>query len=94
MQINGAFSVHGAQSIKPSAKSTVTESTNRTEQNIFQPTDEVDFSADVNWVNHVNELPDVRTDRVNEIRAQIQAGTYETEAKLDIALDRLLDEIS
>jgi hypothetical protein len=32
-------------------------------------------------------------DRVNEIRAQIAAGTYETDEKLDIAVGRLLDEI-
>ncbi|MDP6556758.1 MAG: flagellar biosynthesis anti-sigma factor FlgM [Pirellulaceae bacterium] len=38
-------------------------------------------------------MPDVRTDRVAELRAQIASGAYETDAKLDVALDRLLDEI-
>jgi negative regulator of flagellin synthesis FlgM len=41
----------------------------------------------------VHDLPDVRQDRVNEIRAQIKAGTYDTDEKLDLALSRLLDEI-
>jgi len=45
-------------------------------------------------VEQVNQLPDIRQDRVNEIRAQIAAGTYETEGKLEVALDRLLDEIA
>ena len=36
---------------------------------------------------------DVRVDKVSEIRAQIEAGTYETEDKLDIAADRLLDDL-
>ena len=93
MQINGAFSVHGAHSIKPPAKNTVTQ-TAGPEQNIFQPTDEVDFSSEANWMSQINEIPDVRTDRVNELRSQIQAGNYESDAKLDIALDRLLDEIA
>ena len=34
-----------------------------------------------------------REDRVAEIRAAIQAGTYETDDKLSVALDRLLDEL-
>lgn len=36
---------------------------------------------------------DVRVDKVAEIRAQIEAGTYETDEKLDIAADRLLDDL-
>ncbi len=37
---------------------------------------------------------DVRVDKVASIRAQIEAGTYETDDKLDIAADRLLDDLS
>jgi flagellar biosynthesis anti-sigma factor FlgM len=36
---------------------------------------------------------DVRMDKVAEIKAQIQAGTYETDAKLDAAADKLLDDV-
>jgi negative regulator of flagellin synthesis FlgM len=39
-------------------------------------------------------LPDTRADRVSELRAQIASGTYEAEAKLDVALGRLLDEMA
>jgi negative regulator of flagellin synthesis FlgM len=39
------------------------------------------------------ETADIRQDLVNRIRSEIAAGTYETPAKLDAALDRLLDEI-
>ena len=41
----------------------------------------------------VNQMPEIRQDRVDAIRAQIEAGTYETDAKLDVAMERLLDEI-
>ena len=37
---------------------------------------------------------DIRTDKVNAIRSQIEAGTYETEAKIDAAIDRLMDDLS
>ena len=38
-------------------------------------------------------LPEIRQDLVNDARAEIQAGTYETPEKLDIAVDRLLGEM-
>lgn len=37
---------------------------------------------------------DIRVDKVAQIKSQIEAGTYETGDKLDIAADRLLDEIN
>ena len=36
---------------------------------------------------------DVRTEKVAEIKAQIEAGTYDDEKKLDVAVDRLLDDL-
>ena len=36
---------------------------------------------------------DIRTDKVADIKAQIEAGTYDDEKKLDVAVDRLLDDL-
>ena len=36
---------------------------------------------------------DIRTDKVASIRAQIEAGQYESDDKLEIAADRLLDDL-
>ena len=36
---------------------------------------------------------DIRVDKVTAIREAIANGTYETEAKLEYALDRLLDDL-
>ena len=36
---------------------------------------------------------DVRMDKVNEIKAQIAAGTYETDEKLQAAADKMLDDV-
>ena len=36
---------------------------------------------------------DVRIDKVAVIKSQIEAGTYETSGKLDVAIDRMLDEM-
>jgi flagellar biosynthesis anti-sigma factor FlgM len=36
---------------------------------------------------------DVRAEKVAAIRKQIEAGTYEDDHKLDVAADRLLDDL-
>jgi flagellar biosynthesis anti-sigma factor FlgM len=55
--------------------------------------DEVNISDKARLVEQAKQAPDIRQDRVNSIRAQIAAGTYETSGKLDVAVSRLLDEI-
>jgi negative regulator of flagellin synthesis FlgM len=55
--------------------------------------DELQLSEEGQLVDKVRSLPDIRQDRVDQIKAQIADGTYETEEKLDIAVGRLLDEI-
>ncbi len=37
---------------------------------------------------------DIRVDKVAEIKAQIAAGTYETDDKLTAAADKLIDELA
>lgn len=37
---------------------------------------------------------DIRVDKVQQIKSQIEAGTYETDDKLDRAADRLLDDLN
>jgi Anti-sigma-28 factor, FlgM len=38
-------------------------------------------------------LPEIRHEKVDEIRRQIAAGSYETPEKMELALDRMLDEL-
>ena len=40
------------------------------------------------------QLPEIRSDRVAQLRAQIADGSYDTAEKLDLAMERLLDEIA
>lgn len=37
---------------------------------------------------------DIRAEKVAAIKAQIQAGTYESDNKLNVAVNKLLDELS
>jgi negative regulator of flagellin synthesis FlgM len=55
--------------------------------------DQLDISAAGDLASRSLETGNVRQDRVAQIRAAIEGGTYETNEKLSVALDRLLDEI-
>jgi len=70
----------------------------RPPQTTFRPeaapiADEVDISEAARLVEQVREMPDLREDRIEAVRRQIAAGTYETRDKLNVAIERLLDEI-
>ena len=56
-------------------------------------TDRLELSGVSHLLKALKSNGDVRTDKVAEIKAQIEAGTYEDEKKLDVAVDRLLDDL-
>jgi len=91
MHIYGPAHLHGAQPIGPPHTS---RASTPAEPNHPAPVqDELDISDAGRLIDRVRELPEVRQDRINQIRAQIAKGTYETDEKLEIALERFLDEI-
>ena len=59
-----------------------------------QPVDELSISAEGASISQVRGSADIRADRVARIRAEIASGIYETDAKLDAAVERLLDEVA
>ena len=91
MEIQGPGHVHGPQSIRAPHRIQPAETNNQVGD--LNQVDQVDISPEADLVSRINELPDIRTDRVAEIRAQIEAGTYETDDKMETALGRLLDEL-
>ena len=91
MQIQGPSHLHGAQPIN--APHRAMQSEPAAGSNSLSEVDQLDISQEADLVSRANSLSDVRADRVAELRAQIASGAYETDAKLDVALDRLLDEI-
>ncbi len=47
----------------------------------------------VEWTLKARMMPDVRSDLVAQLRAEIEAGTYETPEKLDAAIEGLLADL-
>jgi negative regulator of flagellin synthesis FlgM len=92
MQIHGVSHLHGPQSIQGPHRVRAAEAMPQTDS--WLGVDEVDISPEADLVSRVHDLPDIRADRVAQIRAEIAAGIYESGDKLDVAVGRLLDEIS
>ncbi len=91
MNINGTPHIHGPHGINaphapfrnhPTQASTAA-----------QPVDRVEISPAAQAASQASETGEIRQGLVDNIRAQIAAGTYETPGRIGIAIDRLLDEI-
>ena len=92
MYIYGMNQIHAPQAINPPHRPAASQAPSSTYS--AAGADQVDISPEADFVAQARDLPEIREARVAEIRAQIEAGTYETGNKLDVALSRLLDEIA
>jgi negative regulator of flagellin synthesis FlgM len=92
MQIHGPTHVHGPQPINAPHRAQAPQPS--AQRSNITGADQLDISREADVVSRVRDLPDIRADRVAEIRAAIEEGVYETDEKLEIAVGRLLDEIS
>jgi anti-sigma28 factor (negative regulator of flagellin synthesis) len=52
--------------------------------------DRVELSRHARLLDELRRLPEVRSDLVEQIRRAIEQGTYDTPAKLDAAIERLI----
>ncbi len=91
MQINGPSHIHGSHSVNATHR--VRPAEQKASVDHLFGADRIDISQEAEFLSQVHDLPDVRADRVADIRAQLAAGTYETRQKLDVAIGRLLDEL-
>lgn len=91
MQIYGPTHVHPSQPISAPHATHSARPPQGAEQSAHA--DRVEISTAAQLVDRVRDLPEIRADRVAQIRAAIADGTYETDEKIDAAVERLLDEI-
>jgi anti-sigma28 factor (negative regulator of flagellin synthesis) len=55
-------------------------------------TDSVEFSQQAQLLEKIQQLPSVRQDQIDAIKDAIASNTYITDDKLDLAIDRMIDE--
>jgi len=92
MEIHGLNGAGGAQPIYPRLAAYTVEQ--GSSARVSAPRDHVEISSLGQMLDSVHRMPEIRHERVEEIRRQIADGIYETPEKIEIALDRLMDELS
>lgn len=93
MEIHGAGGPQGPQPIYPRLADFTVDASQASQAGGI-PHDRVEISPLGQMLDNISQIPDIRHERVEEIRQQIASGTYETPEKLELALDRLMDELS
>jgi anti-sigma28 factor (negative regulator of flagellin synthesis) len=83
-RVNGPHALQGPHSARPTAPTSSPQAA--------RGADQVDISAAAQAASQAQST-DFRADLVARIKGEIDSGVYETAAKLDAAVDRLLDEM-
>lgn len=91
MQVNGIGHVHAPQSINAPHRTAAPTSAGNS---YATGADQLDISHEADLASRVRDVPEIRADRVAALRTAIESGEYETDHKLNVALDRLLNEIA
>jgi negative regulator of flagellin synthesis FlgM len=94
MQINGLSQVQGAQSINAPHFNRTSATSSPSTPSSVDTTDELQLSPAGQMASKLSEIPDIRWDRVNAIKTAIADGSYMSDDKMNVAVDRLLDEIA
>jgi negative regulator of flagellin synthesis FlgM len=90
MQVQGAVYIHGPQALQGPHRSAAPASSAPSSP---QPVDQLDLSREAQELSRNRGASGIRHDLVTRVKQEIAAGVYDTEAKFDLALDRLLEEI-
>jgi len=90
MQIFGFGQIHQAHAVRPTQRFEAAQETKALSQ--FGP-DQVEFSSAAQEASVSAEASPVREGKIASIRAEIAAGTYDTDEKLELALMRMFGDL-
>ena len=91
MRIDGPHGPNGLAPILPHRPAGAADSVRPTGLEI--PRDEIQISPEARLLEEISRSSNIHQERVDEIRRMIASGVYETPEKLNVALDRLLDDL-
>jgi negative regulator of flagellin synthesis FlgM len=91
MEVNGPTSVSGVFPNRPTREPLEVQPA--AESKPVSPGDAVEISPAGKLLDTLSQSSELRGERLAQIKAAIEAGTYETPEKLEAALGKLLDEI-
>lgn len=92
MNVGNAGGVDGARPIQPSPALKSGDQAYQKASTEKPRTDQVEISSEARVRQKIAEAPAVRSDRIAELKALIDSGQYETDARIAGAVDRIIDE--
>lgn len=93
MAVNGPGSVQNSFPIKPTQSTSAPPVQKSTEAKPIATSDELEISSTGKMLEQLNQSPEIRAERLAQIKAAIQAGEYETSEKLENALLKMIAEV-
>ena len=91
MMIQSTGLVQASQSINAPQRAAAPQASSQASS--LAEVDQLDISPAADLASRSAEIGAIRHERVAELRAAIEAGSYESDEKINVALDRLLDQI-
>ncbi|MBW3600810.1 MAG: flagellar biosynthesis anti-sigma factor FlgM [Planctomycetes bacterium] len=90
MKVQGAIYAHGPHALQGPHQATKAGAKQHVSQ---QPVDQLDISREAQDLSESRESSGVRRELVDRVRAEIAAGTYDTEEKFNLAVDALAADL-
>ena len=95
MQISGNFSISGVDAARSASRANaITAAHSETKASLSMPVDQLDLSAEAMALGETTGSSEVfRADKVASLREAIAAGNYDTDEKLDAALEMMFQRL-
>ena len=90
MDVSGIGSVSGAtpaRAVSPATAQPVAT------PSVTAPQDELEISSAGKMLDRLSETPEIRAERLAQIKEAIENGAYDTDEKLEAALSRMFDSL-
>jgi hypothetical protein len=94
--VGGAYKADGARraiAVEPQISSEGSVRPEGASGGIVREADQLEVSFMATYLAKLRELPAIRQDLVDRVKGEISAGRYETNEKLEAALDELVKEL-
>lgn len=92
MEVRGIGSAAGAFPVRPLQNTSLRGETASVSRPV-SPQDEVQISSAGKMLDQISQNSEMRQERLARIKEAIANGTYDTDAKLEAALERMLGQI-
>jgi anti-sigma28 factor (negative regulator of flagellin synthesis) len=92
MDVSGIGQISGATPAR-AVSPTTSVSQPATTSHVAAPRDELEISSAGKMLDRLSETPEVRAERLAQIKEAIDNGAYDTDEKLEAALSKMFDSI-